>query len=65
MLIEKPVVSQLFKKYTAFHGTRKFIIMLTRDRHLSPVLGHYKPLHAIPTDFFKVYFNPFIAELTL
>jgi len=27
MLIEKLVVSQLLKKYTAFHGTRKFIIM--------------------------------------
>ena len=31
MLIEKLVVSQLFKKYTAFLGTRKFIIMFTRE----------------------------------
>ena len=35
---------QIFKKFPAFHGTRRFIIAFTSDRHLS-LLGQPNPVH--------------------
>ena len=35
ILLEKLTVSQLVKKFPAFHGTRKFITAFTGARHLS------------------------------
>ena len=35
VLLEKLTGLQLVKKFPAFHGTRRFIIALTSDRHLS------------------------------
>jgi len=35
VLLEKLTGSQLFKKFPAFYGTRRFIIALTSARHLS------------------------------
>ena len=33
-LRQKPKSPQLVKKFSAFHGTRRFITALTNDRHL-------------------------------
>jgi len=33
VLLEKPIVTQLLKKFPAFYGTRRFITVLTRIRH--------------------------------
>jgi hypothetical protein len=34
-ILEKLTVSQLVKKFVAFYGTQRFIIVVTRARHLS------------------------------
>jgi len=35
LILEKPTGLQLVKKFPTFHGTRRFITVLTSDRHLS------------------------------
>ena len=45
VLLEKLTVSQLVKKFPAFHGTRRFITALTSVRHLS--LSWASPIQSI------------------
>jgi len=45
VLLEKPTGLQLVKKFTAFHGTRRFITALTSVRHLS--LSWASPIQSI------------------
>jgi hypothetical protein len=33
VLLEKLIVTELFKKFPAFHGTRSSILIFTRTRH--------------------------------
>jgi len=47
VLLEKPNVLQLVKKFPAFHGTRKFITALTSVRNLS--LSWASPIQSIYT----------------
>ena len=52
VLLEKLTGLQLFKKFPAFHGTRRFITALTSVRHLS--LSWASPIQSIyihPTDW--------------
>ena len=35
VLLEKLIICQLVKKFSAFYGTRKFIIAFTKARYLS------------------------------
>ena len=46
VLLEKLTGSQLFKKFPAFYGTRRFIIALTSARHLS--LSWASSIQSIP-----------------
>ena len=46
VLLEKLTGLQLFKKFPAFHGTRRFITVLTSSRHMS--LSWASPIQSIP-----------------
>ena len=45
VLLEKPTALQLVKKFSAFHGTRRFITALTSVRHLS--LSWASPIQSV------------------
>ena len=47
VLLQKLIGSQLVKKFPAFYGTRKFITVLTRSRHLS--LSWARSIHSMPS----------------
>jgi hypothetical protein len=56
-LLEKPIVIQLVKKFTTFHETKRFIIMLTRVLLLDSLLRQMKPVHTLTPYFFKSHLN--------
>ena len=57
VLLEKLTVSQLFKKFPTFYGTRMFITAFTSARHLC--LSWARSIQSIPptTHFLKINFN--------
>ena len=51
---------QLLKKFSAFYGTRLFITVFTRARHLSQSSAtwiHYTPSHAGPIKSILIFFH--------
>ena len=55
-LLEKLTVSQLVKKFPAFHGTRRFITAFTRARHLF-LFWDRSIQSMLPTYFLKIHLN--------
>jgi hypothetical protein len=51
--IEKLVVFELVKKFSAFYGTRTFIAILTKFHHSSPSWS----VPTLPSYFLKIHFN--------
>jgi len=56
VLLEKLTSSQLFKKFPAFYGTRKFITSLTSARHLSLVRAR-SIKSRLPSQLLKININ--------
>jgi hypothetical protein len=61
VLLEKLTVTQLVKKFIAFYGTRRIIIVFTRDPPppLFTILSQMNPVHNLPP-----YFPRFIPTLS-
>ena len=56
VFLEKLTGLQLVKKFSAFHGTRRFITALTSVRHLS-ILGQPNAVHIPTSHLLEVYPN--------
>jgi len=57
VLLEKLTGVQLVKKFSAFHGTRRFITALTSVRHLSQILGQPNPVHIPTSHLLEIHSN--------
>jgi hypothetical protein len=56
VLLEKLIVLQLLKKFSAFYGTRRFITAFASARHLS--LSSASSIQSIPPSYFlKIHLN--------
>jgi hypothetical protein len=53
-VLGKLIVKQLVKKFSAFRGTRQFIILV-------PVLSQVNPVHTFPCYFAKIHSNIFLS----
>jgi len=51
VLLEKPTVAQLVKKFTACYRTSKFITTLNNSPPLLSIMGKINPVHALPSGF--------------
>jgi hypothetical protein len=57
ILFEKSTVAQPYKKFSALHGTRRSVTMLTRTRHWSVSLARWIqtiPLHPISLRYISI-----------
>lgn len=57
VILEKLIVSQLIRKFSAFYGTVKFIRTFATVCHSFPVLQYFNPVYLQPSSFWNIQFD--------